>query len=144
MTDSNRTVAVSAHRDGFRRAGKEWTVQPRSVAVVPDAEIVRDPRPLGADEITESDLLLLERDANIAVVEQGVSEETLASAVDAHAAQIAEARVAHVATAILLAPEDAPRTQGGELTIPWLQEVTGLAGVTSAEREAATPTPPAD
>ena len=140
MTDSNRIVAISAHRDGFRRAGREWTIAPQDVEVVAEGNVASGDGPA----VSEAELALLEGDPNIAVVAKGVSEERLGAALDAHAAQIAEARVAHVATAILLAPEDAPRTQGGELTIPWLQEVTGLAGITSAEREAATPTPPAD
>lgn len=118
-------VAVSAHRDGFRRGGRAWTIQPQRVRVVADGADV------AADEITESQLAQLERDPNIAVV----------STTDADANEpsedLAKARAAHLRTATRLAPEGAERTQAGQLTTAWLESATGLDGVTAAERDAA-------
>lgn len=124
MSIPNRPVAVSVHRDGFRRAGRVWTVQPQRVRVVPDAA--------GEGEITADQLLELEGDPNVAVV-------PVADAADAAEAEdaTAAARAAHLRTATRLAPEGAERTQAGQLTTAWLESATGLDGVTAAERDAA-------
>lgn len=121
-------VAVSAHRDGFRRAGHEWTIQPRIVAVAPPGEDAP------ADGITAGQLEQLERDPNIAVVPTTpASAEAAEAAPDALAAM----RAAHLRTATALAPDDAPRTGDDKLTVDWLAAATGLDGVTAAERDAA-------
>lgn len=129
MSIPNRPVAVSVHRDGFRRAGRVWTVQPQRVRVVPDAA--------GEGEITADQLLELEGDPNVAVVP--VADAAEAAAAEAAAAEdaTAAARAAHLRTATRLAPEGAERTQAGQLTTAWLESATGLDGVTAAERDAA-------
>ena len=128
--------AVSAHRDGFRRAGREWAVQPATVAVA-DAD---DPdRPEGA--ITPAQLEQLRADPNIAVVptvpEAPAGDPVAESRAPASDAALAAARAAHLRTATALAPEDAERTGDGRLTVDWLAAATGLDGVTAAERDAA-------
>ena len=110
-------VAVSAHRDGFRRAGREWTVQPRTVAVA---------------DLTAAELDQLRRDPNIAVV-----PTTPGAAPAGASAGAADARAALVRVATRLAPEDAERTKSGRLGTGWLEAATGLDSVTAAERDAA-------
>ena len=132
--------AVSAHRDGFRRAGREWAVQPATVAVA-DAD---DPdRPAGA--VTPAQLEQLRADPNIAVVptvpdaggDPVAESEGAARLVADLDAALAAARAAHLRTATALAPEAAERTGDGRLTVDWLAAATGLDGVTAAERDAA-------
>lgn len=131
--------AVSAHRDGFRRAGREWSVQPTTVTVA-DAD---DPdRPEGA--VTPAQLEQLRADPNIAVVptvpETPAGDPVAESRAPASDAALAATRAAHLRTATALAPEDAERTGDGRLTVDWLAAATGLDGVTAAERDAAAST----
>lgn len=131
-------VAVSAHRDGFRRAGRQWSVQPTVVAVEP-----ADAPDRTQDAITPEELEQLRRDPNVAVVPtapdaDGAPADPVAeSRAPASDAALAAARAAHLRTATALAPDDAERTGDGRLTVDWLACATGLDGVTAAERDAA-------
>lgn len=103
--------AVSAHRDGYLRAGRPWTMA---------AELV------SREDLTEAQVELLTQDPRIAIVPT-TPAEALADAT----------RAALLRTATGLAPADAERTKGGKLALGWLEAATGLADVTAAERDAA-------
>lgn len=112
--------AISASRDGFRRAGRAWT---RAATVV------------AADDITEAQLEQLRADPNITVTETA-APEAAPSVAAAAPEDVATLRGLLIRAAMRGLDPDNPDhfTKAGLPEVAALKQATGLESVSAAER----------
>ncbi len=123
VTDGPAFVAVSAKRDGFRRAGRAWTVAPRTVAV---------------DDLAPGQLAALEADPSLTVapVEAPSADAGGPASVPPEAAPSRAETIRRAIGGLEPGRED-HWTKSGRPEVAALRAATGLADVGAAERDAA-------